>query len=200
MPYKHHGETLGSLKLQPGSRFTRTLTGFDTGTRVYQCDLDMIDSLEPEVGTADSSLPGGRYSSMFVDDVDVEEGRNNLAKLTISFLGLKRGLAKPPVLAGDTSSEQFVNDANYVLTNQLPTISVVSVQDTMPDPFGTGQAAVPPGVPPTGEILLPPFYEGPIVFVDPIWQGWILKTRNFRQAGPYWEVTDGYEYLVVRSP
>lgn len=194
-----HGLDLSTgLVLQPGSRFKRTRSGFDTGTRIYKCDRSVTELLAPRVGDSDLILAGGRHARMFVDDVDIAEGTNEIDTLTIAFLGLIGAGGKGAIISGSTNTNQFMV-GQFVVSDTTPSISVAYVQEDAPDPWEAGQ----PSEPPIGQLpeegYRPHYFTSAVSYPPPVYQGWVLNGRTFRQAGPLWEVTDTFEYLIIQA-
>ena len=80
-----HGSTeLYSLVEQPGSSFTTTRAGFDTGRRTFKCWQSVALTLEPLRGSADST-----YFGMKVDTVEVTFDKAGVATMQVSYLGTK---------------------------------------------------------------------------------------------------------------
>lgn len=80
----HGGSELYSLVEQPGSSFTTTRAGFDTGRRTFKCWQSVAITLEPLRGSADSI-----YFSMKVDTVEVTFDKAGVATIQVSYLGTK---------------------------------------------------------------------------------------------------------------
>jgi len=80
----HGSSALYSLVEQPGSSFTTTRAGFDTGRRTFKCWQSVAGTLEPLRGSADST-----YFGMKVDTVEVTFDTAGVATMQVSYLGIK---------------------------------------------------------------------------------------------------------------
>lgn len=192
MAYKEHGAPLTQLVPQPGARFSRTKAGFDVGRRQFKIDQSYAWLRAPLIDSRDLVYP-----MFYVSAVDVTEERNGLATVDVDYLGVT-DIHKPPAIVGDTSSEQFTREG-WVLTEATPSVTFTYVQSTRPDPWQPGQPAAPPGFSAPSSSLKSPYYAGTIIDFTIVFEGWVLKARSYRQAGPFWEVTDSYEYVRIRS-
>ncbi len=80
----HGGSELYSLVEQPGSSFTTTRAGFDSGRRTFKCWQSVTATLEPLRGSPDST-----YFGMKVDTVEVTFDKAGVATMQVSYLGIK---------------------------------------------------------------------------------------------------------------
>ena len=101
-----HGiSALYSLVEQPGSSFTTTRAGFDSGRRTFKCWQSVVGTLEPLRGSPDST-----YFGMKVDTVEVTFDTAGVATLQVSHLGIKN--------QSQTKEDEF----QYSVTDETPVI------------------------------------------------------------------------------
>jgi len=217
MSITHHGYHLQTPVLLPNTtRFTTTLIGFDTGEREFEIDSAYFDQKKPRIGDCDADLiwrgpdglTSGTKTQMYVTGLEETYQDLEITRYRVSFMGLLDG-NKPPNHNGGCSAGQYrsttpstfrVPNARYTAFEFNPQIVSIYVQDGKPDLAAVGSKSDPAG-----------FFGGPIVagrtYVEDqtgnpstyIFIGWILKNRQFRQAGPLFEITDTHSYERIRS-
>ena len=101
----HGSSALYSLVEQPGSSFTTTRAGFDSGRRTFKCWQSVVGTLEPLRGSPDST-----YFGMKVDTVEVTFDKAGVATLQVSYLGIKN--------QSQTKEDEF----QYSVTDETPKI------------------------------------------------------------------------------
>jgi len=195
-----HGSTeLYSLVEQPGSSFTTTRAGFDTGRRTFKCWQSVAATLEPLRGSADSI-----YSGMKVDTVQVTFDKAGVATMQVSYLGIKN--------QSQTKEDEF----NYSVTDETPKLYFPTFdwQSTIPKPQVTRTYIT--DTLPTTKIGR---YDRPLKYADLIpgdtvyyeevgttwlytfwFKAWRLIGRTIKNAGDLYEITETHQWdFEVRS-
>jgi hypothetical protein len=138
---------------------------------------------------------------MYITSVQITHGVAQIATATVSYEGLINKTKEDYYEIG--TSVELLNDVPTV-TGQtitagvrwhrsLPVVTHVYVTSKYPDPIDVGAAKEPPKY--GGDVAAfyanqwrPGFYT--------IFNGWMLKTRSVREAGPLFAVTDVYGYTI----
>lgn len=214
MAYKSHGKSITALPmLHPGSNFTITESGFDTGSRKFIVDRNALPNILPARNTADTSIQftignsitrRGNYSGMYVSSVsNITEMRNDLAEYTVSYLGLVKP-GKVPYTRNGTSFTVIPATGGITIapsssvqtgTESLPTLTRTYVTNRQPDPNGLGAI----GAAFFELIAITPRHTSGATLGGPaVSRGWILSNREVRTCGPLYEVADTYNYIIQR--
>jgi len=189
----HGGSELYSLVEQPGSSFTTTRAGFDTGRRTFKCWQSVAITLEPLRGSADSI-----YFSMKVDTVEVTFDKAGVATIQVSYLGTKNetqikedefqysvtdetGMIYAPTFDWEASIPKPQVTRTY-MTRTLPTAKVgrfdvpLKYADQVP-----------------GDTV---FYEEvPALWTYTFWfKAWRLIGRTIKTAGDLHEITETHQW------
>ena len=189
----HGGSELYSLVEQPGSSFTTTRAGFDTGRRTFKCWQSVAGTLEPLRGSADSS-----YFGMKVDTVEVTFDKAGVATIQVSYLGTKNetqikedefsysvtdetGMIYAPTFDWEASIPKPQVTRTY-MTRTLPTAKVgrfdvpLKYADQVP-----------------GDTV---FYEEvPALWTYTFWfKAWRLIGRTIKTAGDLHEITETHQW------
>ena len=189
----HGGSELYSLVEQPGSSFTTTRAGFDTGRRTFKCWQSVAITLEPLRGSADST-----YFGMKVDTVEVTFDKAGVATIQVSYLGTKNetqikedefqysvtdetGMIYAPTFDWEASIPKPQVTRTY-MTRTLPTAKVgrfdvpLKYADQVP-----------------GDTV---FYEEvPALWTYTFWfKAWKLIGRTIKTAGDLHEITETHQW------
>lgn len=201
----HNSTALDALVLQPGSSFTRSRAGFDTGRRQFKCWAASAPELAPLRGDADYTFDG-----MLVDTVTISEMRGGLATVDVSYLGVLTGNPE------DVKPDEFVYNTNYQESGDNVTFIVNGVTHAVDFGYHLPQVThtyVTEDLPTTkpGQLIAPGKYadlvpDGIIVFddgmiitpVNPV-AFWRLDGRNIREVNGLYELSDTYNYNFMAS-
>jgi len=190
----HGGSELYSLVEQPGSSFTTTRAGFDTGRRTFKCWQSVAGTLEPLRGSADST-----YFGMKVDTVEVTFDRAGVATMQVSYLGIKN------------QSQIKEDEFNYSVTDETPKIyynSDFDWQSSIPKPQVT-RTYITRTLPTTkigrydkplkyadmvpGDTVY--FQEVPALWKYTFWfKAWRLIGRTIKNVGDLYEITETHQW------
>jgi len=195
----HGGSELYLLVEQPGSSFTTTRAGFDSGRRTFKCWQSVAGTLEPLRGSADST-----YFGMKVDAVEVTFDKAGIATMQVSYLGIKN--------QSQTKEDEF----QYSVTDETPEIyePTFDWQASIPKPQVTRTYIT--RTLPTSKIgrfdvplkyadMVPDDYvvyeEVPAVWFYTFWfKAWRLIGRTIKNVGDLYEITETHQWdFEVRS-
>jgi hypothetical protein len=195
----HGGSGLYSLVEQPGSSFTTTRAGFDTGRRTFKCWQSVAATLEPLRGSPDSI-----YFGMKVDTVAVTFDAAGVATMQVSYLGIKN--------QSQTKEDEF----QYSVTDETPEIREPTFdwQLSIPKPQVT-RTFITRTLPTTkiGRYDMPLKYAelvpGDTVYfeeVSALWRytfwfkAWRLIGRTIKNVADLYEITETHQWdFKVRS-
>ena len=189
----HGGSELYSLVEQPGSSFTTTRAGFDTGRRTFKCWQSVVGTLEPLRGSPDST-----YFGMKVDTVEVTFDKAGVATLQVSYLGIKN--------ESQTKEDEF----QYSVTDETPVIyePTFDWQASIPKPQVT-RTFITDKLPTTkiGRFDVPLKYadmipgdtvyyeEVPALWKYTFWfKAWRLIGRTIKNVADLYEVTETHQW------
>lgn len=195
------GNALTELKLQPGSRFVRTRSGLDTGSRTWHIDQAYAERKAPKNGDADSV-----YRTMFVDEVEIVSKENGLAEVTARYLGLINPRVNKPddvVKNADAdylSSSGFAGFRSVTFLRARPRVTVTYVRSREAPITEVGMEKTPPGF--EGKEIKQGYEKRFRPAFTPLFAGWVLASRQTRQGGlggkgTIYEMTDVYTYEVI---
>ncbi len=189
----HGGSELCSLVEQPGSSFSTTRGGFDTGRRTFKCWQSVAGTLEPLRGSADSV-----YFGMKVDAVEVTFDKAGIATMQVSYLGTKN------------ESQVKEDEFQYSVTDETPEIyePTFDWQASIPKPQVT-RTYITRTLPTTkiGRFDVPlkyadqvpgdtVFYEEvPALWTYTFWfKAWRLNGRTIKNVGDLYEITETHQW------
>jgi hypothetical protein len=202
------GNALTTKQLQPGSRFVKTRSGFDTGFRSWEVDADSAESECPVLGEPDAT-----YKGMFVDQVELENKENNIVLINANYLGLiDRKQGKPAVIEEEADSEMASDTPTLAGINPIRAVSYFRPIPRVIVTYVTDKRK--PSITRVGEPMVPPGYEkeGPSspyykafqnqALFGKLFEGWILRNRSIRVAGignkgRLFEVRDTYTFETL---
>ena len=189
----HGGSELYLLVEQPGSSFTTTRAGFDSGRRTFRCWQSVAGTLEPLRGSADST-----YFGMKVDAVEVTFDKAGIATMQVSYLGIKN--------QSQTKEDEF----QYSVTDETPEIyePTFDWQASIPKPQVTrtyitrtlptskiGRFDVPlkyADMVPADFVV---YEEVPAVWFYTFWfKAWRLIGRTIKNVGDLYEITETHQW------
>ena len=191
----HGSAALYSLVEQPGSSFTTTRGGFDTGRRVFKCWQSVAVTLEPLRGSSDET-----YSGMKVDTVTTTFDKAGVATLDVNYLGIKN------------QSQTKEDEVNYSVTSETPSFYVSTTSfdfnATIPKPQVTRTYLT--RTLPTSKVGQ---FEEPVKYVDQVpgstiyfgevgltltftflFKGWKLIGRTIKNVGDLYEITETHQW------
>jgi len=189
----HGGSELYSLVEQPGSSFSTTRGGFDTGRRTFKCWQSVAITLEPLRGSADST-----YFGMKVDTVEVTFDKAGVATMQVSYLGSKN----ESQIKEDEFSYSVTDDTGKIYAPTFdweasipkPQVTRTYMTRTLPT-AKVGRFDVPlkyaDQVP--GDTV---FYEEvPALWTYTFWfKAWRLIGRTIKTAGDLHEITETHQW------
>jgi len=197
----HGGSELYSLVEQPGSSFTTTRAGFDTGRRTFKCWQSVAGTLEPRRGTPDTTYPG-----MIVDTVTTTFDTAGVAKMDVNYLGIKD--------EGTLKEDDWAYSVNLAISDRTIEATIGATAVTLGDTQFVPQitrtyitAALPTNkvgdfvepakfadLVPSTSVSLP----GASVQLNylPYFTGWRLEGRTIKQAGPRYEISETMNYVA----
>ena len=189
----HGSSALYSLVEQPGSSFTTTRAGFDTGRRTFKCWQSVAATLEPLRGSADST-----YFGMKVDTVEVTFDTAGVATMQVSYLGIKN--------QSQTKEDEF----QYSVTDETPKIydPTFDWEASIPKPQVT-RTYITDKLPTTkiGRFDVPLKYadmipgdtvyyeEVPALWTYTFWfKAWRLNGRTIKNVADLYEITETHQW------
>jgi len=189
----HGGSELYSLVEQPGSSFTTTRGGFDTGRRTFKCWQSVAITLEPLRGSADST-----YFGMKVDTVEVTFDKAGVATMQVSYLGSKNeSQIKEDEFSYSVTDETgkiYAQTFDWEASIPKPQVTRTYMTRTLPT-TKVGRFDVPlkyaDQVP--GDTV---FYEEvPALWTYTFWfKGWRLIGRTIKNVGDLYEITETHQW------
>lgn len=192
-----YGNALTTLVEQPGAVFSKTKSGYHSGTRTFKCDITVAESLAPLRGTADT-----QHAAMFVDDYTITEGTNGIATIVVTYsgkLGEDNGGTETDPDSALVYDCAATIDAIYVVSDGLyfskynPRVSHTYVTATFPA-FDVGAYRNPPAFAdkiPSQTVNVPNSGEWYLGYSQ---SGWRLENRQTRSVGSNYEITDTYVF------
>ena len=211
------GNALLSLTLQPGSNFSKTQSGFDTGTRSVKVDITKAYDLAPEIGTADydiryldstMKIARGTHTHMFLKEWTVTGETNGIANVSMQFEGviLRKGqrffqnVKAPYYSPGVREVSDQLDGTN--LSIFLQEITKTYMANDLRGLFPLNKIAFPPF---EGSELSQLYNRGTATPLrTPDFHGWTITNRTFRMAGilgklVVYEVNDTYSEHALWS-
>jgi DMSO/TMAO reductase YedYZ molybdopterin-dependent catalytic subunit len=199
MARTHQGQTLTQLELQPGATWTQNEQGFDAGRKEFWVSTEYAELRTPAIHSPDSDR-----KTMYVTAVETEDMENGLSKLSVTYSGIYGANKTKPTqisLAVGSQDETLTlingNPARCIIP--IPTVSHVWVSKSRPRTDQIGQIKLPPGIK-SDEFSLAKLYF--IQYINPLsvlFSDWLLSSRDLKQAGPLWEVSDTYTWRIIKS-
>lgn len=203
------GHKLDKLVVQPGSTFTETQVGFDTGSRTVICDVSRALELLPQIGTSDYEIfywtqigdHRGSHPFMFVKETTVTTGANNIATISISFEGL---IVRNGERRFDQAKAPYFTPGVREVSDQLDGVNLSIFLQEITKTYLAGNLR---DLPILNKITDPPFEGSNLsqlynkgtatALRRPDFHGWTITNRTYRLAGvlgklAIYEVNDTY--------
>ena len=217
MARKDTGHNALTLILQPGSNFSKTQSGFDTGSRSVKVDASKVYDLVPEIGTADydiryldgtMKLVRGSHTHMFLKDWSITNETNGISSISLQFEGaiLRKGQRFSQAV-----KQPYYSPGVREVSDQLDGVQLsIFLQEITK----TYMAADLRGLYPLNKIANPPFEGSDLsqlynrgtatALRTPDFHGWTITNRTFRHAGIFgkllvYEVNDTYSEHALWS-
>ena len=209
-----HGNKLEAFILQPGSRFSRTESGFDTGSRTVKIDASKAYDMMPEKGASDydikysdgTTISRGFHTHMFLKEAELTDETNGIATISMQFEGV--------ILRKGQKFSQNVKAPYYTpgVRQLVDQLDGVNLDIFLQEITKTYLAADLRSLFPLNKIASPPFEGSDLSQIYnrgsaerlrlPDRHGWTITNRTYRLAGTLgglaiYEVNDTYSEFAT---
>ena len=216
MARKQTGYNPLKMVLQPGSTFSKTENGFDTGSRTVEVDESVAYDIVPERGTADYDIQytdgvnnfRGAHTHMFLKDWSITGKTNGIVTISLQFEGVI--LRKGQKFYQNVKAPYYSPGVREV-ADQLDGVQLSIFLQEITKTYMANDLR---GLYPLNKVAYPPFEGSELsqlynrgtatALRSPDWHGWTITNRTFRIAGTLgklaiYEVNDTYSEHALWS-